>query len=213
MCRLLLVKEKNSFNPQKYLESFSIMCKNSKEYQGHGWGLAMLVNGEWKIYKNIKPVWEDNLDQFEETNLLLVHARSAFEDKDIFVENNMPFIKDDMVFIFNGELRGVKLKMHGRIGAEKIFNFILKFYDSSLLDAVKKASNIIIKRTAKIRAMNFLVVNKYGAILHSYFTEDEEYFTLRKYSDDNKTIICSEEINIGINWEKVNNNIIEEIKW
>jgi len=36
----------------------------------------------------------------------VAHARSAFEDKDIVVENNMPFTDGERVFIFNGELRG-----------------------------------------------------------------------------------------------------------
>ncbi len=57
---------------------------------------------------------------FPTTKRLIVHARSAFQDKDIVVENNMPFYDDKYIFIFNGELNGVKIKSDGRIGAEKI---------------------------------------------------------------------------------------------
>ena len=44
--------------------------------------------------------------------------------KGIKIENNMPFTGGNYVYVFNGELRGVRIKEKGRIGAEKIFNYI-----------------------------------------------------------------------------------------
>lgn len=213
MCRLLFVKESKEFNPKKYLDSFAEKCRDSKEYQGHGWGMAILQKGDWFIYKNILPIWEDELNKFSNTTMMAVHARSAFEDKNIAVENNMPFINSGKVFIFNGELRGVKLKMDGRIGAEKIFKFIMRFYKGSLEKGVKKASSIIVKRTLKLRAMNFIIVDKSEIVIHSLFNEDENYFTLRKRDDDNTIAVCSEELDLFTNWEKISNNSIEVIKW
>ena len=49
----------------------------------------------------------------------------------------MPFTNGDRVFIFNGELRGVRVKADGRIGAEKIFNYILRFDKGDLNQAVR----------------------------------------------------------------------------
>ena len=82
---------------------------------------------QWKHYKSLKPIWEDDLRQFGSSDLFLVHARSAFRDEGICIDNNMPFYDDKHVFVFNGELRGVRIKSQGRIGAEKIFNYIKRF--------------------------------------------------------------------------------------
>jgi len=49
MCRLLFIKSESEFDIQEHLDIFSKICKNSKEYQGHGWGCRKLL---WK--SNIK---------------------------------------------------------------------------------------------------------------------------------------------------------------
>ena len=87
MCRLLTVRSQTPFAIGPHLEKFAHIVKTSREYQGHGWGCAYQdPAGLWQFYRNIKPVWEDDLSRFGETSLLVVHARSAFEDKDIVVE-------------------------------------------------------------------------------------------------------------------------------
>jgi len=50
----------------------------------------------------------------------------------------MPFYRGERVFVFNGELRGVRLRVPGRIGAEKIFNLI-EGRDAGDLDAALAA--------------------------------------------------------------------------
>ena len=97
MCRLLLVKATRPFGVQEQLEQLAHISQHSKEYQGHGWGCAFLEDGQWKLYKNINPIWEDDLSQFGMTTLLLGHARSAFKDEGITIENNMPFYDDPYV--------------------------------------------------------------------------------------------------------------------
>ena len=67
MCRLLVVKNNEEFSVAEHLKKFAQISKDSKEFQGHGWGCSYLKNGEWQHYKNIKPVWEDNLEQFGRT--------------------------------------------------------------------------------------------------------------------------------------------------
>ncbi|MCP4216876.1 MAG: hypothetical protein GY765_19655, partial [bacterium] len=127
MCRILSVTSTEPFDIGEHLRPFANISENSKEYQGHGWGLAYWKDGGWEVYRNIKPVWEDDLSGFGSTTRLLVHARSAFRDEGIVVENNMPFESSPYIFIFNGELHKVKIKVEGRIGAEKIFNYVLRF--------------------------------------------------------------------------------------
>ncbi len=193
MCRLLLVRSKDEFSAETFLREFAEISKKSREYQGHGWGCSMLVNDEWAHYRNINPVWEDDLSKFGKTTLLLAHARSAFRDEGIKVENNMPFYDGNYVFIFNGELRGVKINAEGRIGAEKIFNFIKRFNKGNMHDAIKKGVDVIKKRTSYIRALNFIISDKNETFAYSHFNEDEEYFTM-KYSEANELIICSDQI-------------------
>lgn len=189
-----------------HLDKFAHVAKNSKEYQGHGWGCAYRdENDRWKLYRNISPIWEDNLSQFPSTRLLVAHARSAFEDKDIFVENNMPFFDGRYVYIFNGELRGVKIREKGRIGAEKIFNYIKRFDSGDPLQAIQKAVTIIKNRTTYIRGMNIIMVRGTDIYVSTFFTEDEEYFTMR-YKHGKDLIICSEPFPEEDGWQRIENN-------
>ncbi len=205
MCRLLYMRSEIEFDIAEYLEKFALISKNSKEYQGHGWGFAYLQNEQWQIYKNIKPIWKDNLNAFGRTRLLVAHARSAFQDKDIRIENNMPFRSGDIIYIFNGELHGVKIQEEGRIGAEKIFNFILRFNKGNLFNALKKGSEIIEKRSKYIRAMNIILADKRQAYISSLFNEDFEYFTMYVRVDDHKIIICSDSFSEENDWQKIGN--------
>lgn len=210
MCRLLLVKSDDEFSIDEYLRGFANVSKNSKEYQGHGWGMAYLINGDWEYYKTINPIWEDNIDQFNEikTNLLLAHARSAFKNEGVKIENNMPFYDEEHVFIFNGELRGVRINSEGRIGAEKVFNFIQRLNRGNVLEALKKGTRIIASRTRCVRAMNIMLSNKEKVIVYSKFNQEPEYFTLHKKIDENKSIICSEPFSNEDSWEKLPNNFV-----
>lgn len=212
MCRLLFIDSKNKFDTKHKLEIFADLCKNSKEFQGHGWGLAYLENNEWKHYKNINPIWEDDFSQFPKTNRLIAHARSAFRDKDIRVENNMPFYDDKYIFIFNGELHGVKIKSEGRIGAEKIFNFIKRFNSGDMEIALKKGVGIIEKRSSYIRAMNIIIADKHNVFVSTKYSEDPEYFTLRYKKTNDQLIICSDKFPNDDGWNKFDNNFTGEIK-
>ena len=211
MCRLLTAKSEAPFDIGPHLEQLAHIAENSKEYQGHGWGCAYQnPDGRWQFYRNIKPVWEDDLGGFGETRLLVAHACSAFEDRDIVVENNMPFFDGRTVFIFNGELRGVKIREEGRIGAEKIFNYISRFDHGDTRQALIKAVGIIKKRTRHIRGMNIIMVNETGIFASSYFTEDDAYFTMR-YREDTGLVICSDPYPSEDNWQKFANDTVR--KW
>jgi len=208
MCRLLTVRSETPFPTMPHLEKFADIARNSKEYQGHGWGCAYLdETGIWRFYKNINPVWEDDLSQFGGTTLLVAHARSAFEDRDIVIDNNMPFFDGRTVFIFNGELRGVKIREQGRIGAEKIFNFVRRFDKGDTLKALEKAVRIIKKRTRYIRGMNIIMVNDEAIFVSSFFNEDEDYFTLR-YVEGKELILCSASYPSEKKWTRIANNSV-----
>jgi predicted glutamine amidotransferase len=210
MCRLLIVRSQESFDPRGHLMRFASLCRNSKEFQGHGWGCAWKEEGRgWQIYRNLCPVWDDDYSRLPRTNLLVAHARSAFEDKDICVENNMPFTDGERIFIFNGELRGVKIREEGRIGAEKIFNFIRRFDSGDTLGALKKATGLIRNRTRHIRAMNIIMVKEHAIYLSTFFTGDEDYFTIR-YKEGSELVVCSEAYPSEEGWQCVANGTVRE---
>lgn len=206
MCRLLFVRSNYEFEIEEHLKIFAQIAKSSKEFQGHGWGCSFIIDDEWVHYRNIKPVWDDDLSRFGKTTRLIVHARSAFKDKGIAVENNMPFYNDEYVFIFNGELRGVKIKEEGRIGAEKIFNFILRFYQGDMEEALVKAVEQIKIRSSYVRAMNIIIADQDYVFVSASHNEDPDYFTMHMKMTEESLIICSEKYPGEDGWEPIQNN-------
>ena len=212
MCRILYMETKTAVDPQPLLKSFAEMACHSPEFQGHGWGCAWWAGNRWDFYWSIRPVWEDDFAAIPPTGRLMVHARSAFRDQGIAIQNNMPFVNNNTVFVFNGELHGVKINMPGRIGAEKIFNFILRFYKgSNLKQAAQKAISIIEARTRYIRALNFIVADEKATVLGSHFNEQPDYFTLHLARSEKQLIVCSEPLNIYRHWQTLANKFVEEI--
>ena len=206
---MLLVHSKKAFAVSEHLKPFAEISKNSREYQGHGWGCAYLLDGDWRIYKSILPIWEDDLSRFGGTTLLMAHARSAFRNEGITVENNMPFRQGDLVYIFNGELRGVRIREQGRIGAEKIFRTILRYHRGDFFKAMKQAIDVLSKRCAYVRAMNMIVSDKQNIYLSCLFNENPDYFTLRMKRHGAALVVCSEPYLGQNDWKDIPNRSVE----
>lgn len=211
MCRFLCVRAKEPFDPLPHLKAFAEIAKNSKEYQGHGWGCAIWTNNGFKLYKNISPIWEDRFPHFEKTTRLIAHARSAFRDEGVMIENNMPFGDETIVFVFNGELHGVRIKAEGRIGAEKIFTLLKRFHRGDWQDTLRRTMELIKVRTRYVKAMNMGVANGKGIWVASFFNEDPLYFTLHCKRIDEFSIVCSDPYLGETGWEKLPNGFIGEV--
>ena len=192
----------------EHLEALARIARDSKEYQGHGWGCAWLEDGTWRTHHDIAPIWEDRNRPEGRTRLLLAHARSAFRDEGIRVENNMPFRDERRVFVFNGELRGVRIKEQGRIGAEKVFNFIKRFDRGDLGEALRRATQVIEKRTRYLRAMNIVIADRQAIYVASRFREDPGYFQMHRSQSKDTLIICSAPYRAGGTWEPVANGSV-----
>jgi predicted glutamine amidotransferase len=206
MCRILYAHSARPYSIPDLLAPFAELSKNSREYQGHGWGCSWREGTQWHHYHNIDPVWEDDLAQFCETTLLLAHARSAFRDEGIVIENNMPFDDGESVFIFNGELRGVRIKSEGRIGAEKIFNYIRRFDRGDKLAALGKAVDIIKKRSAYVRAMNIILSDGEQSSLSTSYSEDPDYFQMHQKQHGGMKLVCSRPFAGDAGWTVIPNN-------
>ena len=207
MCRLLLAHNSSGLDPAPHVEAFKALSRNSREYQGHGWGCAWLdAEGRWQMYHHINPVWEDTR-AFPKTSLFLAHARSAFRDEGIMVENNMPFSDGQSVFLFNGELQGVRIKAEGRIGAEKIFNTIKRFDQGDAAAAVTRGVRVINHRTKRVRAMNFFLANNQKVQVYSQFDSEPDYFQLQQCVLGDERVVCSVRYDLGDNsWQAIPNH-------
>ena len=212
MCRILYARADTAFSISELLEPFAEMARTSKEFQGHGWGCAWLdtqadaAGSRWRQYHNIRPLWEDDLDQFGNSQLLMVHARSAFRDEGIVVENNMPFSDGESMFIFNGELRGVRIQSEGRIGAEKIYNYIRRFDKGDLCAATSRAVDIIKKRSSYVRAMNIILADTEQSCVSTSYSEDPEYFQMYRKEIDGVQLVCSRPLGDESDWRSIENN-------
>ncbi len=214
MCRILYARSAQPFSMSDLLQPFAEMARDSREFQGHGWGCAWRdadgdVKGDsngWQQYHNIRPVWEDDLSQFGSTHLLLVHARSAFRDEGIVVENNMPFSDGKSVYIFNGELRGVRIQSEGRIGAEKIYNYIRRFDKGDLCAATTKAVDIIKKRSSYVRAMNIILSDGEQSCVSTSYSEDPQYFQMYRKQSNDMQLVCSRPLGGEPDWCAIENN-------
>lgn len=208
MCRLLLVRSIKPVSMQAHLEEFARIAKESPEDQSHGWGCTWLEEGSWQYYHNIKPIWEDSFKRFQPSSYFLAHARSAYRNEGIEVSNNMPFGDDERAFIFNGELQGVRVREEGRIGAEKVFNFIKRFDQGELGSAIRQGVHHLVRKTRYTRAMNFIIATPEEAWLSTLFNDSPDYFQMYERDTGNSRIFSSAPYADGADWQPINNHSI-----
>jgi len=193
MCRFLMMRSDAPLPTEEVLATFGRKCLESIEYQGHGYGAAWRAAGTWSRHKSLTPIWEDRLEIPEKVDFLIVHARSAFKDTGITIENNMPFYRDERAFVFNGELRGVRLRVPGRIGAEKVFNLIERAVNQGgkgLSRALGATEKLLLSKSDYVRALNVAVADDNRIYARCRFNESPDYFTLH-YRDDAVRAVCS----------------------
>ncbi len=213
MCRLLAVRNARPFAIEDELRPFAGIARASRAYQGHGWGCAWLQDDGWRVYRNVKPIWEDDLARFGDARVLVAHARSAYRDEGIAVENNMPFLCGPAAFVFNGELRGVRLREAGRIGAEKLFNFLLKAGAAAGWAALGRGIETVKTRTRYVRAMNFVLAVPGAFHAYSCFSEDPDYFTMHARPTATGVRISSEPFPGETGWVALPNDGLEVFSW
>jgi glutamine amidotransferase len=183
MCRFLVLRSAEGFDPSPIVDSFRQRCRRSPEFQGHGFGMALLASGRWERRRSLTPIWEDSQPLPRKVEALVVHARSAFRNEGIDVRNNMPFYRDDLCFVFNGELRGVRLRAPGRIGAEKIFHVILE-QRTAFPEALTATDRLIRSRSRYVWAMNLALTDGSSIYAHCRLGEQPDYFTLHYRTGD-----------------------------
>jgi len=214
MCRLLAITAAEPVSMADHLRAFAGVAKSSREFQGHGWGCAWQDDGAWRTYHSVSPIWQDDLDRFGPARVIVAHARSAFRDEGIRVENNMPFVDASLVFAFNGELRGVRIAETGRIGAEKLFRFLARHGAAGGEEAARTAVRLVEQRTRYVRAMNFVLGGGGRFLVCSSFNEDADYFTLHARREAGMSVVCSAPYGEdAAAWAPFPNGTCEVIRW
>jgi predicted glutamine amidotransferase len=213
MCRILGIQADEPIDAVPWIEAFSRQCRASQEFQGHGWGMSWQEDGVWRRHRSIVPIWDDRVE-LPPTHMLLVHARSAFRNEGIVVENNMPFLSGDLAFAFNGELRGVRLQAPGETGAARLFHLLERFTgaaDGDALSATARLDALITARSDYVRALNILVSDGRSLFINTRYSEDPDYFGLHTASIDGTPrtrLVCSERIStreVELVWTTVPN--------
>jgi len=216
MCRLLAIASGSPLDAHELVTAFAERCRDSKEFQGHGWGVAWREGGRWRRHRSVAPIWEDSRPRPPASRMWLVHARSAFRNEGITVENNMPFLADDLAFGFNGELRGVRLSAPGDTGAARLLHLLERFRavaKGDVLQALERLDRVVSRRSSYVRAMNIMAADGERLYLHSHFSEDPDYFrlhtaTLTGADGVSCVVACSEELRVpGLSpWTAVDNH-------
>ena len=104
----------------------------------------------------------------------------------------MPFTDGRSLFLFNGELRGVRMKEEGRIGAEKVFNFIRRFDRGDMAEAMRKGLAIIERRTRFVRAMNIIIADADAIRVTNRFNDSPDYFQMHVSAHRERLVLCSD---------------------
>src|SRR3989344_871330 len=202
MCRFLIIKSKTQINLVDILNQFALACEKSiapdGERQRDGFGNAWRENGKWNNKKSLLPIWEEEnvLKDIPETSLLVVHARgSGFEKDRGIIDYNEPFIEGDICFVFNGMIRGVKIKrkLEGRIGSQKIFSLTKEKLDKrNSKEVLEYIKTTVLNNSEKIEGMNIGLVDDEEITALCQYSDNKDYYTLNYCHNTNLIMISSE---------------------
>jgi len=197
MCRFIFYasKKKKEIDIKNPLNQFALMSQKANapdgDKQEDGWGIYFIENKKEYLFKSTKAIWEDKekIKNIKKAKLFIAHARSAsFINHKNQIEFNQPFIEENLVFVFNGFLKKVFLpyNLDGKIGAQKIFNLIIKIKkeETDLKTSIKKAIKNIKDNTKQIFGLNFLIFDGQKLYVYSLATINKEYYQLYLYEDE-----------------------------
>ena len=120
----------------------------------------------------------------------------------------MPFFDGSKVFAFNGELLGVRIRESGRIGAEKVFNFINRFDVGDTFSAIETGCAKLVQKSRYTRAMNMIVASGENAWVHTLFNENADYFQLHEKREESSYVVCSSPYENDSGWQPIVNKSI-----
>lgn len=224
MCRFLIARSnKGELGQKELFDIFSNLAKNNPapdgDKQEDGWGVAYKIESEWEILRSINPIWKDKdfAKKIPSSKFFIFHARSAtFEKQKGLLYLNQPYFSNGAVFVFNGAISKVSLKInpYGDVGARKIFSMILAFKESfgSWNEAIYETYRTIEENSERIKGFNIGLVVDERIFVFNYFTQDEDYYQLWRGEYKGALIISSNKFSQGKSWGKLPVGQVVELK-
>ncbi len=218
MCRLLGIFSENQFELREsrvILDEFIEIAKKDKTLghtHGDGWGLAWIKDNQYRLHKEVKPIWESKIPDSISSFSYILHARKASMGG-IFIENTHPFQMEDILLAHNGHinqrLAAVRHKPTGTTDSENFLAMLMdlrdRYHDTeeALFEAIKKigynfyALNLIV---GSLKEKMFWILNYYNNtdLQHSI------HYSIRYRVEDDKLIIASEPLGKN-NWNVLSN--------
>lgn len=205
MCRLFGIIAKEPVAIEKWLvESKNSILEQSKEHK-HGWGIAWLENGNFRIEKAITPAYKDKtflaLAKIINSKLNIVHIRKASAGT-IKIRNNQPFKRGKWVFAHNGTILNYKKLYHlinvkhleGETDSEAFFQLLMK--NLKKLCAEKAISNVVndIAKLCKYSSLNCIFSEGEKLYALCEYKKEPSYYRMNYLKANNRVIVSSEKI-------------------
>ena len=204
-------------------EELKKVFETKQPYHDDGWGIAYQDNNQFQIKKSLKPVFEDNTEEFNKikNNFVLLHARfkTVGEKK---LENTQPYQHNEFVFCHNGTIKKEiiynkdKFKLKGNTDSEQLFYSILS-KELPIKEAIKKTFDEIELKPNS----NIILSNKEKTYIYSSYRTIPDYIQMYVGKGENLLVISSEILpQLNITWKKlpfekvieINNNTLEIIQ-
>jgi len=191
----------------------------NKEFKhSDGWGLAYLEDNRLKIYRSIKPIYEDpQIEKFKNlrTPLIILHARYGTKGE-LNINNIHPFEyqnkKTHFVFFHNGTVRDEltidnEFKVTGETDSEKFFYYLISGNHNEL--NIKWFQNKI-TGLKNFSGANFILTNGKYSYIANWYSLNPLYYTMKILKQEDSVFIASEILphyRIA-NWHKLKNQEI-----
>ncbi|MFO7881167.1 MAG: class II glutamine amidotransferase [Kosmotogaceae bacterium] len=198
MCRMMVIKSKETMEIKDYFYSLSKMARTGKNNpHGDGYGYILSTSDFVECKKETTPIWEGN---FSSTKccFALIHARKASPGYKVNIRHVHPFLCDmngkTFAFMHNGTIYGTK-ENENIIDSQYYFSIVIEYLNSYLPGEALKKAALEIEDQYKYTSLTSVLtdLNRVWALKHNNFEKDS-YYNLFFNDNGNTQIISSEPI-------------------
>jgi len=227
-----MIFAKGEFNVSRLIDDIILIAADQNERHeenekiqfkhADGWGLVYFEDDQLKIFRSIKPIFEDaQIDQFRKlkTRFIILHARYGTRGN-ANINNVHPFEykngEQHYVFFHNGTVRDnlkydPKFQPQGETDSERFFFYLLSGLNEPITsDHVHEK----LSRLNDFSGANFILTTGKQTIVTSWYCLNPLYYTMKKMENDSTLIISSEILPQyqDKSWKKLNNHEIFSVR-
>lgn len=230
MCRMLVAI--GNINTDWLIQDFILMAADQNEKHeknqdqefkhGDGWGIAYLENGELKVFRSPKAVYDDDqINQFKnlQSDLVILHARKASRGN-VAIRNVHPFECQlngrRYLFFHNGTIHDElpfenTFKPISATDSEQLFYYLLSNSNGQLSTSFFKSK---LEKLTDFTAANFILTNGKMTYAGNWHSENPNYYTMKVLQKPGLVIVASEALpNYETKeWMKLRNQDIASVR-